>query len=978
MFERGSAPNVYGMPPGADFPACLAAGLRQAYADRPPEALARVRIIVNTRRMERRISALFAQGPALLLPRISVVAEPGEAPEAWDVPQAVSPLRQRLELSSLVARFLDSERDVAPRSALFDLSDSLSKLLEEMESEGVAPEVLRNLDVSQYSAHWERSLKFVTIVQDFLEGIGQAPTRAARARQAVLALTRHWQAAPPQDPVILAGSTGSQGTTALLIEAVAALPQGVVILPGVDFDMPTAAWDDLDDALSAEDHPQFRFRTLMRRLGIGPQDIRRWPGAEAPNPARNRLVSLALRPAPVTDRWLAEGPELGPLAPALEGVTLLEAATQREEALVIAMRLRQAVEDGQTAALITPDRMLTRQVTAALDRWKIEPDDSAGLPLHLTAPGRFLRHIADLFRRDADAEQIITILLHPLCHSGDDRGGHLLLTRELELYLRRKAVPYPQPDDLAKWARSRDAPEALAWADWIATSLMRRADPSTLPLCDHVARHVALAEQMAHGSGGAGRGGLWEEAAGREARRVMTELAAEAEHGTAMSAGDYADLIGALLSRGVARTPDASHPGIRIWGTLEARVQGADVLILGSLNEGSWPEMPPPDPWLNRRMRHDAGLLLPERRIGLSAHDFQQAVAAPEVWLTRATRSADAQTVPSRWLNRITNLLNGLPAQGGTEALRGALARGQRWRDLARALESVAPIPAARRPSPRPPAHARPRTLSVTEIRTLKRDPYAIHAKHVLRLVPVDPLMRAPDAALRGTVIHKVLEVFIARTLQDPATLTPRHLVEVCREQLDQLVPWPEVRALWEGRIARVAEWFVKAEVERQAKGHPVLSEHKGQAAIEDLGFTLVGKPDRIDMGHDGRITIYDYKSGTPPTEPAQVEYDRQLLLLAAMAERGAFDGLAFAEVAAARYIGLGTNPKETDAPLDKCPPQATWEELTRLLRPYLEGVQGFTSRRAMHMHDDVGDYDQLARFGEWDISDAPEPEDLT
>ena len=86
--------------------------------------------------------------------------------------------------------------------------------------------------------------------------------------------------------------------------------------------------------------------------------------------------------------------------------------------------------------------------------------------------------------------------------------------------------------------------------------------------------------------------------------------------------------------------------------------------------------------------------MLPERRIGLSAHDFQQAIAAPEVWLTRAERSdAEADTVPSRWLNRLTNLLSGLPDQGGRDALDAMRARGQQWLDWADALEEPTPIP---------------------------------------------------------------------------------------------------------------------------------------------------------------------------------------------------------------------------------------------------------------------------------------------
>ena len=84
------------------------------------------------------------------------------------------------------------------------------------------------------------------------------------------------------------------------------------------------------------------------------------------------------------------------LPAATAGLTLARSARRRGiEALAIALRLRAAVQEGRRAALISPDRELTRQVAAALDRWGIEPDDSGGTPLHQTPPGR-LRQVADL------------------------------------------------------------------------------------------------------------------------------------------------------------------------------------------------------------------------------------------------------------------------------------------------------------------------------------------------------------------------------------------------------------------------------------------------------------------------------------------------------------------------------------------------------------------------------------------------------
>ncbi len=853
MFEPSDKARVFGLPPGADFPKALVEGLMAHHAGQPPESLARVQLIVNTRRMARRIRDLFDAGPALLLPRIQLVTDLGDHEDLARIAPPVSPLRRRLEISQLVARLLDSQPDLAPRASLYDLSDSLANLLDEMQGEGVSPDAIRALDVTDQSGHWARAQEFLGIVQQFFDGSSDTPDREARQRRVIEALIAGWDSNPPRHPVIVAGSTGSRGTTRLLMAAVARLPQGAIVLPGYDFDMQDQAWSDLNEALTAEDHPQFRFRLLMRDLGLEPCDIQPWSDAPAPCPARNALMSLAMRPAPVTDQWLSEGPALRDIPGAVADVTLVEAPSLRAEAMAIALRLRQAAEDGITAALITPDRMLTRQVTAALDRWNILPDDSAGTPLNLSPPGRFLRHVAALFQHRLTAETLITLLGHPLTHTGADRGTHLRLTRELELSIRRHGPPFPDAARLRGWAEKRKQGDASAWIEWVIACFVDKLDAGERPLHERLDAHLSLAETIARGAAGEGSGGLWEEKAGREARRVVDMLQQEAAFGGEIDATDYADLFAAILSGAEVRDRDAPHPRILIWGTLEARVQGAELVILGGLNEGSWPEMPSPDPWLNRRMRHDAGLLLPERRIGLSAHDFQQAIAAPQVWLTRSIRSDDAQTVASRWLNRMMNLLEGLPDQGGPDALREMRARGAIWLTRVTQLETPVRLPPACRPSPRPPVALRPKQLSVTEIKRLIRDPYAIYARHVLGLRPLDSMMQAPDALLRGIVTHDVLESFIKGVMDDPDTLTEDRLMELAESVLAQKVPWPEMRVLWRARLARAAPWFISSEKDaaRGGPADPVRAQGCGSTARAWLYPDGQGRPDR--PGRRGR-----------------------------------------------------------------------------------------------------------------------------
>ncbi|SDE64324.1 double-strand break repair protein AddB [Limimaricola pyoseonensis] len=978
MFSDAETPHLYALPCGVDFAHGLVAGLRARMQDRPPEAMARVTLYLNTNRMRRRVREAFDAGPPTLLPKLKLITDLSLDPMGPELPLPVSPLRRRLELTQLVSRLIEAQPELAPRAALYDLSDSLAGLMDEMQGEGVTPDDIAALDVTDLSGHWARSLQFLNIVNRWF-GPDAAPDREARQRLAVERLVETWAETPPADPVIVAGSTGSRGATALFLQAVARQEMGAVVLPGVDFDQPQEVWERLDEALAAEDHPQFRFRNILRLLEMEAADLRRWHDAAPPSPERNRLVSLSLRPAPVTDQWRDEGPTLGDLTPATAGLTLLEAPSPRMEAETIALRMRAAVEEGRTVALVTPDRMLTRQVEGALDRWGLVADDSAGVPLPLTPPGRFLRLVAEAMGEHPQPKAILSLLKHPLCHSGRDRGPHLLRTRELELALRRAGAAYPDARLLRGWAEKTGEHDTgrMAWADWLCAALDLVPKPGTQSLIEHLDAHLKLAQCLAAGPGIEGTGGLWDEAAGRSAKLVCDRLAEHADAAGEMHTADYRSLFLGVLRKEEVRRPDDGHPQVLVRGTLEARVQGADLTILASMNEGSWPEAPPADPWLNRRMRAQAGLLLPERKIGLSAHDYQQAVAGAEVWITRSTRSSDAETVPSRWINRLTNLLSGLPDQNGPEALAAMKARGAEW--LGRATALALPehrLPAAPRPSPRPPLKARPGRLSVTAIRTLIRDPYAIYARNVLRLRPLDPLTPQPDAPLRGTTLHKVFELFLKDCIAPTDPAAKQRLLAVAERVLDEHCPWPTVRRLWIARIARISDWFLLTEAARQQAATPRWFEIDGASEMTDLGFTLTAQADRIDEGPDG-LRLYDYKTGAPPSAKSQKVFEKQLLLEAAMAQRGGFAEAGAQPVAEAAYIGLSGGGKIVPAPLNEAPPEVVWGQLRDLIARWQDPERGYSSRMAVETTAAMGDYDHLARFGEWDLSTEVSPEEV-
>ncbi|MCC6006936.1 MAG: PD-(D/E)XK nuclease family protein, partial [Rhodobacteraceae bacterium] len=515
---------------------------------------------------------------------------------------------------------------------------------------------------------------------------------------------------------------------------------------------------------------------------------------------------------------------------------------------------------------------------------------------------------------------------------------------------------------------------------------------------EHLAAHRAVAVHLSRGADagaeagggaddGADGGALLDGAAGQALAGFLEALARAAPHGPDLSPGDYAALFRAALAReGAVREAVIPDARVELRGTIEARTLGADLVILAGLSEGVWPALPPPDPWLSRAMRQAAGLLSPERRVGLQAHDFQQAAGAPEVVLARSLRDAEAPLVPARWLNRLTGLLEGLGPRGRS-ALEAMRARGAGWVDMARAMDRpAAPLPAAPRPAPRPPVAARPTRLSVTEVQHLIRDPYALYARHVLRLAPLRPLRPEPDALLRGIAIHTVMERFVdrIRAALPPPEETIALLMAEAAAVLEAEAPFPAVRRLWLRRLERAAPGLVAQEQERRMRAAPLAQEAKGEWLLsmpDGARITLVGKADRVDIRPDGALEMYDYKTGAPPTAPQIRHFDRQLPLLALMAEAGLLGGVPARPVVRLAHIAIGAQAEEKAAADDDEALRAlitgTEAGLMRLLAAYRRPDQGFASRRAVDRQARAGDYDQLARFGEWSLSDPARPEDV-
>lgn len=981
--------------------------------------LAAYTLYLPNRRAARAMRDAFLRvspGGAILLPRlrslgdadedIALLSGEAETGAPLDLPECIGQLERRMMLTSYVLAWSKAQRrshkgrDAFPAltvAAACELALELTRLLDQAQTEQADLTKIGELIPEHFADHWQLTAKFLKIVIDqwpsYLRRQGLTDRTARHNR--LMALEAERLAAGAQDtPVIIAGSTGSVPATAGLMQTVMGLPHGAIVLPGLDLELDEASWEALERG--HPEHPQFGLRRLLGRLGRQRTEVRLVPGTEPSAPAAARLAFIreALRPAETTHLWqdFIRPANSGATRQGLQNISLIAAPAPQDEAEIIALIFRHTAERaGKTASLVTPDRELARRVAALLERWDISIDDSAGQTLKNSRPGAFFDLIAQVAQNGGRAA-ILSLLKHPLTRLGLPRAAVLKRARALELIalrqpwcgaglagaarsieLTRRAIaagemPHPALKRLSA-AQWREAEHLLAsLQDAFAPFMALRNNGKGQRLHAFASAHAQAAAAMARDEEG-NAAELAAGAAGEAMTQFMDCLSDNAVPGPEIAFPDYPALFRSLIRREVVRGALPAHPRLAIWGPLEARLQQPDVAILGGLNEGAWPQEADPGPWLNRPMREALGLPPPERRIGLSAHDFTQLLGCREVFLTRSLKIGGVPAAPSRWLLRMETLLQSL---GLGEALKPALP----WLDWAAAKRRPKERKRIAPPAPRPPVAARPRRLSVTETERWIANPYAIFARRILQLEPLPSLEVEPDDSHRGRIIHQALSLFTDRF---PGALPPdtaAELVCIADELMARFQEHPRVRAFWRPRLERFASWFAGTEAERRAAAVKLCSEVTGGIALHGPGgtFKLTARADRIDLLRDGRLAIYDYKSGAIPNANRVYSlHAPQLPLEALIAMRGGFHGLAAAEAASLAYISAkGGEPAGKEMKLSKEKPEALALAAEKGLVALIERFDRAETPYAALRRPDFADtyrydvYAHLARVKEW------------
>ncbi|WP_029585485.1 double-strand break repair protein AddB [Bradyrhizobium sp. URHD0069] len=1003
-----------------------------------PEKLVQATLYLPTRRAGRMAREIFLdelKTDAVVLPRIVALgdidedelafaqeAEPYGGAAPLDVPPKLGELERKLTLARLVAAWAKSPVSAplvvgGPASTLA-LAGDLARLMDDMVTRGVGWEALDGLVPDQLDKYWQHSLDFLRIARQawpaHLAEIGKI--EPAARRDLLIEAEAARLSAHHDGPVIAAGSTGSMPATAKFLRAVAALPQGAVVLPGLDTDLDDDAWQLIGGIRNAQgkittppasNHPQFAMHALLHRFGVKRHDVEilAQPAAQG----RDVLVSEAMRPSNATAQWhrrLTQPDIVAKISLGMANLAVIEADNPEMEALAIAVAMREARHLNKSAALVTPDRALARRVMAALGRWNLEFDDSGGDALMDTSAGVFARLAAEAVAKQLEPPTLLALLKHPLFRLGSAEGAFKDAVEILELTLLRGTRPQAASAGLAHdFGRFRAELAKLRNGE---TSSLHGSEPRTRlggPALDR-AQALITALQVAFSpleSLSSSKPYDFAELAACH-REVLTALSRD-QHGVAIAfegpqgstlttafddllgiktqsglmvqLGDYPEVFQTAFADRPVRRSESANAHLHIYGQLEARLTQSDRVILGGLVESVWPPAPRVDPWLSRPMRHELGLDLPERRIGLSAHDFAQLLGADNVILSHAAKVGGAPAVASRFLHR-------LEAVAGEERWKAAKAAGEKYVRFANELdrpEKVQPVP---QPAPTPPRATRPLKLSVTAIEDWLRDPYTIYAKYILKLAPLDPVDMPLSAADRGSAIHDALgeftQTFSATLPDDPA----RALRGIGEKYFAPLMQRPEARALWWPRFQRIAAWFAEWEIARRNNVSAIEAEIRGEIAIpldNERIFHLSARADRIERRRDGTFAILDYKTGQPPTgKQVRMGLSPQLTLEAAILREGGFDGIpADASVSELSYVRLsGNNPPGEQKPLElkinksdqsQLPDVAADEarrKLEALIRAFEDESQAYTSLNLSMWSNRYGSYDDLARIKEW------------
>ncbi len=902
-----------------------------------PLDIAQMQVILPTKRAVKTVKETFlkqAENTPLLLPKLTALYD-------LDVlEENIKPAMSYIERLILLTRLCQKKPNVDTMDQALTIALSLSSLLDEFYQYETSfddlEKIVPDLDLAE---HWNKTIVFLDIIRKVWPALLNERgliDEQDRKIKLINAFTNKIKQNPPSHQIIMAGFDGAIPAVSNLINELNKLDNTLILLQGLNNEL-----TDEDLKYIDENHYQYNFKKLLKTLKMFPPEIQNLSDELV---LREELITEALRPAEQVEEWRT----LNFSENVLNNITRIDCESINEEALAIALILRETLETPKkTAALITNDRMLARRVILEMKRWGIELDDSAGTPLHHTPVGVYLSLIAEIGKERTSQSLWLALLKHPL-------SADLMMPNELRLLIKQQE----------KEAREKQVPLNLSLHTDFKRFLSFFETNEPVEFNQILEEHLKIAQELATSQDRTGEERLWQSEAGQEAYNLFIKLKEFGSLFGAVSPADYPNMINIFLSKINVRSRYGMHNRLDILGPIEARLTHPDVCIIAGLNEGSFPILSDTGPWLSRQMRKALKLPALENKIATQSMDFAHCFSSPEVYLTRSVKSEGSQTIPSRFISRLEAVLNASQIQWPIKNP-----------DYARLLDKSEVFEQVTRPAPTPPVETRPTKLSVTNIELLMKNPYAIYAKYILKLLPLKDIDDIQENLLYGSCLHQALELFFKeRPFSSDADWLKEKTISLLKENNFPQSALP----LYEEKISKIADFVIREQVDRKPLTHQILIEQKGEISFllkDGSLFTLTGKADRIDDLNNNTFEIIDYKTGTLPTgNEIESGLSPQMTLEAVILREKGFEGLKATKDIKLNYWRL--NGKRSGGEIIPIPSKSAKKDVSALIDEAYTGVQEILNKyrdkttpyTASPRPDKIkfNDYALLSREKEW------------
>ncbi len=957
--------NIYNISSSKSFLDVIALSLLEDI-EKNPEKLQEYLILLPTRRACNSLKDAFlkySNQKALILPKIQPIGDAfdyddlfwfNDEDEENEINPPISSTKRLMILSNLVMqKSIAQGINLSPHTA-FILSKDLASLFDEVLIENLSWENLTKIIPENLNTYWQEVLTFLEIVSkvypDYLKEQNLSDSREYNLYK-IKKLSQIWKKNPPNYKVIAAGNTATQPIISELLQTIANLKNGTVILPGLDKTSSDSDFENFN-----EGHYQYGLKRFLNSMNINRSMVKEWGENIKTNTINNdkeRLIIEALKPVELTQNWRFIEDFSDDI---LDNVYKIECKDDREEALIIALIMRKTLEtEGKTAALVTTDVNLGKKVSLELERFGININNSAGLSLSQTPVGVYFNVLLNLCIMPSPVS-LLAVLKHPLTSAGfGDECRNI--ARQFEKELRGKTKVY-SIENIENSLKSEELKEKFKNIVSILNPLLELQDRE-IELSELIKKHIEVAEKMAISAEK-----LWQGSAGLSNSVLLSEILQEAHEFFKIKLSDYSKLFLQFQNQVLVRNPYNTHKRLEILGPMESRLQHKDIMILGGLNEGMFPKTEEAGPWMSYQMRGDFGLPSNKQKLGISASDFSNCFMAGEVYLTRSLKSGGTPNISSRWLQRLDAVIN-IAAKSAKESMWDKT----NWSNLAEILDKpekniqIEPVAAEQK------GIELPNSLSVSAIEKLMKDPYSFYARYILDLKPLKDLEPKINAADYGSAVHFVFEWFV-----NEYKIVPANGLEIIQDKAREIFKERGISFFWLSRFNRASEWFIKELRERDNKTVSY-TESKGEITIK--GVQITARADRIDKIGDS-AKIIDYKTGKPPSEKEILSgISPQLAIEALIVNSGGFEKIPALLPEMLVYYQIkgqdeGIIPKEIKPKIEK--KEITIEELMertekgieRLINTFYKQKKPFEARPDFSIDIKYSDYEHLERIKEW------------